>query len=228
MKKVNVLLTILGFGILMSCNDNNELIGDQNNGDQNQEQEKTFFKLDFENDSEAFVVNAFGNHVLGKPVIDLNQEQGSKCGTLYRGKTEDFTKWKGYDFKGNNTQFLGLDMGACKGYFDAVVETNIKIENSITRGKAKMAFKYYMPGDFTGWNSGYFFNVYIDEKDADYGNGDSLQNTLQQFKVKVNPNGWVDFSEDLAVDLPAGEYKIIVQIIGSSAAIDDIRLIDNN
>lgn len=228
MKKVSVLLTVLGFGILISCNDNNELIGDQNNDNQNQEQEKTFFKLDFENNSEAFVTNAFGDHVVGEPVIDLVQVQNNTCGTLYRGKTEDFTQWKGYDFKGNNTQFLGLDMGACKGYFDAVVETNIKIKTSISKGAAKMAFKYYMPGDFTGWNSGYFFNVYLDKKNADYENGDSLQNALQQFKVNINPDGWVDFSENLAVDLPAGEYKIIVQIIGSSAAIDDIRLIDNN
>lgn len=191
-----------------------------------QSQEKVVLNLDFESGAEGFVVNKFGDHVAGKAVINLKDEKSSKCGTLYRGKTADFTVWKGYDFKGNDTQFMGLDMGACKGVFRAVVETKFQLQSALSKGKAKLKFKYYMPGDFTGWKSGYYFNVYLEEKNPDYNNGDSLDNTLQKFVVKVNPNGWVNFSEDLAIDLAAGEYKLLVEIFGSSAAIDNIQLVE--
>ncbi len=71
-----------------------------------------------------------------------------------------------------------------------------------------------------------FFNVYIDKADADYSSGRKLEDALVKLAVKVNQKGWVDFSEDISVDLPAEKYKLIIQMIGSSAAIDDIRLIE--
>ncbi len=222
MKKIT-LIVALSLNLLIGCSDEENVVSNQQD---QQTEEKTVFKFDFENGTENFKANSFGDVTQGKPVINLVDEKDSKCGTLYRGKTADFTEWKGYDFKGNDTQFLGLDMGACLGFFEGVVETDFEIKRTLVEGKAKLAFKYYMPGDFTGWNSGYFFNVYIDKADADYSNGRKLEDAFVKLAVKVNQKGWVDFSEDISVDLLADKYKLIIQMIGSSAAIDDIRLIE--
>ena len=237
MKQFRTLFLGISLAVFFGCADTSfeglpDEQGEENQGGQdNQTEGRTIFAIDFENDAAGFVVNQFGDHVEGSPVIHINEEQESKCGTLFIGKSEDFTEWNGYDFQGNDTQFMGLDMGACGGFFEAVVETEFVLEESLSVERAKLEFKYYMPGNFTGWGDPYLFNVIIEREEtdnngsqgSDYGN---FANAFIQFEVEENQDGWVNFSRVLPVDVPAGKYKLIVEIIGSSAAIDDIKLTD--
>ncbi|CAM1341701.1 hypothetical protein [Tenacibaculum amylolyticum] len=219
MKKLPIVLGLC-VATLTSCVESNlEPIQDEQNS------ERVVFNFDFENGNHNFVSHASGDFTENKPVIDLVQAN-NRCGTLFRGKTEDFTAWKGYDFKGNDTQFLGLDMGGCEGFFNGVVTTSFTVAEELPEGKAKLKFKYYMPGDFTGWESGYYFNVYIESKEANSNNDRSLENALVKFAVQENQDGWVDFSSIVPISLRQGEYNLVVQIIGSSAAIDDIMLVE--
>lgn len=209
MKKITLSL-VLGFGLLMSCSEVNEPVVNQ---------EKTIFNLDFENDNEGFTSLVDG------PVISINKKEFNSCGALYIGGNKDFTSWNGYDFKGNKTRFLGLDMGGCLGYFGTSTQVKFQILEALPQGEAKITFKYYMPGNFTGWGNDYVLNVYIEKGGIVYPNANNDIESLMKFEAKINQNGWVDFSEDIPADLPSGEYNLVVEMIGSSAAIDDIKLI---
>lgn len=216
MKRLSTFFLAIGLASLIGCSDVNfKQVED------NPIQVKELFSFNFENNSEGFVAHRSGDYTEGTPVTNAKDATDPRCGILFRGKTEDFTVWKGYDFKGNNTQFMGLDMGSCKGVFTSVVETNFELQSDLNQGKAKLEFKYYMPGNFTGWGNKYKFNVYISKKGSI-----NLEDAVAKFEVSENPQGWVDFSKDVAVALKAGSYKLLVQIVGSSAAIDDIKLVE--
>lgn len=211
---------------LFSCSETSiEQIGGLNL----EEEEKVIVNLDFEEGTEGFITNIFGDNIPRRPIITGTSGM-NRCGALFKGKAAEFTEWKGYNFKGNDTNFMGLDMGYCKGFYRAVVETDFEIDTPISKNDFTFNFKYYMPGDFTGWMyNQYDLNVYLDAGDAKYSymaGGDTLNDTLQTFRATINPSGWVEFSEDLLVDLPAGKYKILVEMVGASAAIDDIQIVE--
>lgn len=238
MKTITRTLAILTLAFLVSCIDEENVSIDPQN-DQNNE--STVFKLDFEDFDENLKTHYFGGVTKDREVYELVQAS-NRCGSLFLGKTEDFTEWKGYDFKGNDTRFLGLDMGGCEDFFEGVVKTKFTLKEKLSKDRASMKFKYYMPSDFTGWgNNIYEVNVYVERGDIVYGdngvvtffNGNqevekevSGIEYVVKFKAEINQNGWVDFSESLSEDLPAGDYNLVVQIIGSSAAIDDIRIVE--
>ncbi len=191
-----------------------------------QEEEGIIVKFDFEDGNEGFVGHYLGDAIEDEVVTDLDGIDNT-CGKLYRGESSDFGEWKGYDFKGNDTHFLGLDMGRCGGYFDAAVKTQFIINKDLAKEKTKIKFKYYMPGDFTDWgNNTYEVNIYIEKSDEQYSGEDSEFKYLEKFKASVDEKGWVAYAKNLSNDLPQGAYNLVVEIVGSSAAVDDIRLVE--
>ncbi|WP_075340458.1 hypothetical protein [Tenacibaculum agarivorans] len=232
MKHIQTLVFGLSLAFFMSCADaeftpieDEQSNQDQQGGNDQNDQEELIFAFDFEQGNEDFVTHSSGDFPANEPVNDRGQVDNT-CGTLFRGKTEDFTPWRGYDFKGNETNFMGLDMGACEGFFEAVVETSFYLEESLEQGEATLSFKYYMPGNFTGWDNSYIMNVIIEYANSnnDFSNDPNFEDVLVRFSPEVNQDGWVDFSEVIPTSIDAGEYSVIVRIVGASAAIDDIKL----
>ncbi|SNR17597.1 hypothetical protein [Tenacibaculum jejuense] len=223
MKQFRTLFLGISLAVFVSCVDS-ELTPIEN---EQPNQEQLIFKLDFEEGNENFITHAIGDFPENEPVIDRGQTEDT-CGTLFRGQTEDFTEWKGYDFKGNDTNFMGLDMGSCGGFFEAVVKTDFFLEEGLNQGEGKLSFRYYMPGDFTEWeNNNYTLNVIIEHANSnnDFSNDPDFIDVLVRFSAEINQDGWVDFSGIIPTSIDAGEYSVIVRIVGSSAAIDDITLV---
>ena len=224
MKQFRTLFLGISLAVFVSCVDT-EFTPIDEDGQSGQEQ--LIFALDFEDGNENFRTHAAGDSPENEPVIDRGQKENT-CGTLFRGKTEDFTIWKGYDFKGNDTNFMGLDMGSCEGFFEAVVKTDFFLEEDLGQGEGKLSFKYYMPGDFTEWeNNSYVLNVIIEHANSnnDFSNDPDFIDVLVRFSAEVNQDGWVDFSEIIPTSIDAGEYSVIIRMVGASAAIDDITLV---
>ncbi|WP_299618447.1 hypothetical protein [uncultured Tenacibaculum sp.] len=223
MKQFRTLFLGISLAMFVSCIDSEltPIEGEQSN------EEQLIFALDFEDGNENFITHAIGDFPANEPVMDRGQAQNT-CGTLFRGKSEDFTEWKGYDFKGNDTNFMGLDMGSCGGFFEAVVKTDFFLEEGLNQGEGKLSFKYYMPGDFTEWeNNSYILDVIIEHANSnnDFSNDPDFVDVLVKFSAEVNQDGWVDFSEVIPTSIDAGEYSVIIRIVGASAAIDDIKLV---
>ena len=169
--------------------------------------------FDFEDDNEGFV-----NTGLGDAVKDAKDE-ANRCGSLYRGKKGEFSNWNGYTFEGNSSNFLALDMGACKGVFSAKVEKDFELTSQLEASKTSLKFKYYKPGNFTGWSTDdYAFKVIIHKESED------ISKALITQELPIDSKGWVDFSKNIPTDLEAGKYTLVVWMEDATAAIDDIQL----
>ena len=65
----------------------------------------------------------------------------SRCAKIYRGKATEFTKWEGYDFSGNTSQFIGYDMGRCRGFSDGTIHSDFTLEKLFPKNELKFKFK---------------------------------------------------------------------------------------
>ncbi|WP_442265028.1 hypothetical protein ACSIGC_11845 [Tenacibaculum sp. ZS6-P6] len=215
MKKVNVLLVLVSLALFFSCSDTSlEPI---------ESEEKIVFLFDFEDDSEGFIGHStITGHPTNAPVTDAKDDMGSRCSRLYRAQKEDFSPWKGYDFNGNSTFFMGIDKGACEDPFKGIVATNFKLESDLIKEKSRVEFKYYMPDETTGLNlETNRLDVILERIDP---NVPSFPERTIRFRPAVNSEGWIQFSENLPKDLIAGNYRLVVLMAGV-VAIDDISLI---
>jgi hypothetical protein len=190
-----------------------------------EEGENVIFNLSFENGNESFFTTRNGNNPRYRlspiPLSPIKKVTVDKfnCGQLYIGSSDEFTSWKGYDFQGNNSTFLGLNMGACKGTFTAGATRKFTLKQPLTKTKATLEFNYYMPGDYTGWkDNDYSFKIYIYKVDQ-------LEKPHIFFYPKINKKGWVKYSRKVARDLPVGDYYLLVQMANGSMGIDDIKLL---
>ncbi len=214
MKKINLLGAVaLAVMILVSCS-NDEIV----NPDSEDNNKLELFKYSFEKSNEGFLTAKESDYTANTPVVNLSADK-NHCGRLFTGTSKTFTTWKGYNFKGNDTRFLGLNMGNCKGVFNGVAKKSFKISNSLLKGKGRITFNYYRPGDFTGW--GYVFKVYISKKEEK----EPFKNSIVQLEPRIESSGWISYAKDLNVDLKSGDYTLYIHMVGA-AAIDDISLIE--
>lgn len=219
-RQILIGIGLLFITVLASCSDD-----DKNPEDASEGKENEVFNLSFESGNESFYTTSDSNNPRYplspkqlKPLENVTSDNNN-CGNLFIGTSDEFTLWNEYDFRGNNTTFLGLNMGACKGTFTAGASRKFTLTEPLRKVDTALKFKYYMPGDFTGWeDNDYSFKVYIFEES-------NLEKAHIVFHPKINDTGWVEYSRKIARDMPVGNYYLMVQMANGSMAIDDIKLV---
>ncbi|CAL2083511.1 hypothetical protein [Tenacibaculum sp. 190524A02b] len=220
MKKL-IFLAMLNGGLLFtSCSNDENMLQTQDASTATTSTEKELVLYDFERNGNGFYFTTTDGKKGIKNLSSLDAGDG-RCGRIYRGKVNEFTKWKAYDFSGNETNFIGYDMGKCGGVSDGFAHRNFSLSKDYKKGSLKIAFKYYKPGDFTGWDS-YYFDIYISKRNE----SDVLKNHIIKIDPKEHKGGWISYKENLTKDLPKGRYTLTIRA-GGSSAIDDIAFIEN-
>ena len=222
MKKLPLLFTLVTMFAIIGCSSDDATATNNNNTPTG----KSLFKFNFETGNDGFYEYQYGSGIPVKSGMkDIPTAAGSTtCGHIYRGKSSEFSKWKGFDFEGNSTYFIGYDMGRCGGYSKGITHRDITFEKDYEKNKLKLQFKYYKPGDLAGLGN-YFMDVYIAKK----GESNPTENHLLKIQPKIDPSGWVTYSEFITTKIPKGEYQLIVHGANAgSFGVDDIELIEFN
>ncbi|WP_343330644.1 PKD domain-containing protein [Polaribacter staleyi] len=179
------------------------------------------YNLNFENTNEEFKTSLLGNYPTGKKLLNLSEET-NHCGTVFRGKKEDFTDWLTYSYTGNNSSFVATNMGTCLGYFTSAIEKEITFSEDFAANQLSTQFLYYMPGDFSNWGD-YNLEVRIYENDYTYSS-----TPITTFSPTINKNGWTSFNKEVTVPIKKGSYKLVIIQTNAQTAIDNIILYKNN
>lgn len=220
MKKI-IISTLVLSGLLLSSCSNDDQIKIPDNG--NNTATKAIVTFDFEKAKQFYLpVKDAAGKVTKQPIKNMSELKAgdSGCGRMHRGKAGEFKKWKGYDFSANKTTFVGYDMGRCGGVSEGKSFGDFEFKKNYGKGELKLRFKYYKPGDLTGW-TGYFLDVYLTKE----GEENPTKKYLVKVTPKVNKAGWVVHDQVLDVAFPKGKYAVVIAGGGAgSVGIDDIQL----
>ena len=131
-----------------------------------------------------------------------------------RGKKGDFPAYNSLVYNGNDTNFMGINMGEIGGYFATEATKIFKLTKTFAANTLGVQFSSQV---IEPWGSN--TNIEVILKSTSGGEVISLE-----VKKSTTTSSWEILNATIAKEVLAGDYTITVKHAGGMTAIDDIYI----